>query len=908
MERQEIEKQFAEFRQAYGRTLFAIDREKKHLMKKRKDSLASLEQTAATEFASVQQSARQKYASLVQKLHDQLSADATPQHEILKVAEYLHIGNVHFQHISQDASVPYIIPFLGHSNLLLTGRGDEMYSALRSLVFSVLGQTAPGQIKVSIYNPDLKDTFSCFSELEQYTLFSSPESFAKELAELSKEIVATDALLKGKYSSLVELRNKSQQAVGQLHLYIVAGHDWIDNENIRRQLLRVSENAVRTGCAFIFAIEDVFLKKIEPLLSKTIHIQKSTSGAVWVPKELPQLELYFSEVTNEQADDFIRHYVEQSEKTTAVTIPFDSIEDVENCWTESSAEGISFSLGKVGLETVTLRLGDETTQLHNVLITGAPGKGKSNLLEVMIHSMCCRYSPDELELYLLDFKDGLTFKPYSYSPQLSWLPHARVLGLESARDFGVAVLEHIEAERQNRALRMNEVDASSVAAYRAKRPDSPMPRIVLLIDEYQKIVEITDDLGRRASKLIENIVRQGRACGIHMVLASQTVAHGAAMMGREGQIYPAFPVRIALQNTLQESYATFVQGNDAAAKLRVRGEAVINVNYGAIDSNQKLSVAFAEPNAMMELRKNWCKRDVSSKRIPMVFSKNDDYRLMDSVEAIKKWRKNTIQVNAPPLLLCGQLISVSRKTVAVRMSNDAGRNVAILGSGDGERKAADALPLNYAIGLIENMAISLALQHPNGNARFFLINGLETNVSNYNGVSHWIRLMERFGFPIETIQAKHAPSFFVNLANKIKTTPDMEDAYYILALAMDRCAGMSESAGSDPFNIVTGASAFQEILKSGPPKGVHTIAWWSNVAMYKEHIGFNGDGYIDTKFLLRLDDATSKNVLGPFVQWNGPSHRALLHDATDLQADLTLIPMSPCSMRDIGKLEAVVWE
>lgn len=908
MDCQEVEKQFAEFRQAYGRTLFAIDREKKRLLKKKKDALVSLEQASALEFSAIQQRARQKCASFVQELHNQLSANVTPRHEILKIAEYLHIGNVHFQQISQDASVPYVIPFLGHSNLLLTGHDEELYSVLKNLIFSVLGQTAPGQIKVSIYNPDLRDTFSCFSELEQFTLLSSPESFASELADLSKEIVATDGLLKGKYSSLIELRSKSQQAVGQLHLYVVTGHDWLANENIRKQLLRVSENAVRAGCAFVFAIEDTYLKAVQPLLDKAVHIQQSSGKSSWIPKEHPQLELHFSEITNEQADEFIKHYIEQSEKTTAVTIPFDSIEDIENCWTESSAEGISLSLGKVGLETVTLRLGDEATQLHNVLITGAPGKGKSNLLEVMIHSMCCRYSPNELELYLLDFKDGLTFKPYSFSPQLSWLPHARVLGLESARDFGVAVLEHIEVERQNRALRMNEVEASSVAAYRAKRPDAPMPRIVLLIDEYQKIVEIADNLGRRAAELIENIVRQGRACGIHMVLASQTVAHGAAMMGREDQIYPAFPVRIALQNTLQESYATFVQGNDAAAKLRVRGEAVMNVNYGAIDSNQKFSVAFAEPNVMMELRRRWCNRDDSSKKIPMVFSKNDDYRLIASTDAIKKWRENIIKANASPMLLCGQLISVSRMPIAVRLSNDAGRNVAILGSGDGERKTADALPLNYAIGLIESMAISLALQHPNGNARFFLINGLEANVSNYNGVNHWIRLMERFGFPVATIPFREAPSFFVNLANDIKATPDLEDTYYILALAMDRCSGMAEPIGSDPFNIVTGAGAFQEILKIGPPKGVHTIAWWSNVAMYKEHIGFNGDGYIDTKILLRLDDATSKNVLGPFIQWNGPSHRALLHDATDLQADLTLIPMSPCSIRDIGELEAVVWD
>lgn len=908
MDYQKVKNQYTDFHQAYGRTLFAIEREKKLLLKREKDALANLDQSKIAQFAATQQRVRKKCICFVQSLKEQLSADSTSQHEILEVAEYLRLGNLCFQQINPDANVPYLIPFLGHGNIVLAGQGEDIYTALRSITLSVLAQTAAGQIKVTVYNPELKDAFSCFSELEQYSMVSSPEVFGKELNKLSEEIIATDSLLKGKYTSLIELRRKSHQAVGQLRLYVIAGYDWIDNEALKKQLLKVSESAIRTGCAFVFCTDEQHLQTVQRLIKSATYLKKCATGNRWSLSDLLNLEVNLTEISSEQVDSFLTTYITQSENAAAVTIPFDTIEDVNNFWTESSAEGVTFSLGKVGLETVKLRLGDKTTQLHNVLITGAPGKGKSNLLEVMIHSMCCRYSPDELELYLLDFKDGLTFKPYSYSSQFSWLPHAKVLGLESARDFGVAVLEYIEAERQNRALRMNEVEASSVAVFRTKCPDFPMPRIVLLIDEYQKLVEIADDLGKRAAELIENIVRQGRACGIHMVLASQTVSHGAALMGHEDQIYSAFPVRIALQNTLQESYATFVQGNDAAAKLRVRGEAVINVNYGAIDSNQKLSVAFAEPNAMQSLRKSWCKDEVYSKRIPMVFSKNDEFNLLSAVPAIKKWRNDVVSLQSAPALLCGQLISVSRKVVSVKMSNDAGRNVAVLGSGDGERKSADTLPPNYAIGLVQGMAISLALQHPLGNARFYLINGLEQSVANQNGMPQWVRLMERFGFPIEVVSLKDAPSFFINLSNKIKTTQDDKDNYYILALAMDRCSGMADSNGTDIFNPVSGASAFQELLKIGPAKGVHTIAWWSNVAMYREHIGFNGDGYIDTKILLKLDDATSKNILGPFVKWSGASHRALIHDATDLQSDLTLIPMSPCTVRDIGQMEAVVWE
>ena len=46
------------------------------------------------------------------------------------------------------------------------------------------------------------------------------------------------------------------------------------------------------------------------------------------------------------------------------------------------------------------------------LVTGAVGQGKSNLIAVLVHSWCQRYSPSELELYLLDFKEGVTLQAF----------------------------------------------------------------------------------------------------------------------------------------------------------------------------------------------------------------------------------------------------------------------------------------------------------------------------------------------------------------------------------------------------------------------------------------------------------------------------------------------------------------
>ena len=77
-----------------------------------------------------------------------------------------------------------------------------------------------------------------------------------------------------------------------------------------------------------------------------------------------------------------------------------------------------------------LELGSGTAQ--HVLIAGKTGSGKSNLLHVLITNSALLYSPDHLQLYLIDFKKGVEFKIYaSYQ-----LPHARVIAIESEREFG----------------------------------------------------------------------------------------------------------------------------------------------------------------------------------------------------------------------------------------------------------------------------------------------------------------------------------------------------------------------------------------------------------------------------------------------------------------------------------------
>ena len=62
-----------------------------------------------------------------------------------------------------------------------------------------------------------------------------------------------------------------------------------------------------------------------------------------------------------------------------------------------------------------------------------------------------------------------------------------------------------------------------VASYREARPDEDLPRILLIVDEFQEFFVEDDKLAQEAALLLDRLVRQGRAFGIHVMLGSQTL-------------------------------------------------------------------------------------------------------------------------------------------------------------------------------------------------------------------------------------------------------------------------------------------------------------------------------------------------------------------------------------------------
>src|SRR5262249_15415274 len=144
-----------------------------------------------------------------------------------------------------------------------------------------------------------------------------------------------------------------------------------------------------------------------------------------------------------------------------------------------------------------------------------------------ITNLALCYGPEEVELYLVDFKKGVEFKPYATYE----LPHARVVAIESEREFGLSVLQRLDAELKQRGDRFRELGVQDLAGCR-QLPGAPhYPRILLIVDEFQEFFTEDDRLAQDAALVLDRLVRQGRAFGIHVLLGSQTLG-GAYSLAR----------------------------------------------------------------------------------------------------------------------------------------------------------------------------------------------------------------------------------------------------------------------------------------------------------------------------------------------------------------------------------------
>ncbi len=242
-------------------------------------------------------------------------------------------------------------------------------------------------------------------------------------------------------------------------------------------------------------------------------------------------------------------------------------------WTKSSQYEVSVPVGwDINHKEVCFEIGNAQ---NHTLICGCSGSGKSNFLHALIQNLAFYYDPDEVQLFLLDYKEGVEFNAYA-DPILE---HARLVSVASSVGFGMSFLSWLCDEIQKRADRFKQFNVKDLSDY---RKHDEMPRLIVVIDEFQ--VLFSDNKSTKAVEgHLNTLLKKGRSYGVHLVLATQTM--------RGTDINPSFKAqianRIALPMDAEDSSS--VLGDDAACEL-VRPEGIFNNNGEHQKYHTKMSI------------------------------------------------------------------------------------------------------------------------------------------------------------------------------------------------------------------------------------------------------------------------------------------------------------------------------
>lgn len=283
------------------------------------------------------------------------------------------------------------------------------------------------------------------------------------------------------------------------------------------KLARVVQMGPRCGVFCIFTTSGrAALTAPEDELFKAAFIVDLGDGRVFLPGwNFPDLSLQLeAKWPIELSRTIVRNFGVSWQRAREAHILATEISDGE-VWKGNSSRRIVASLGRSDARhELDLELNSEDES--HALVIGSTGKGKSILLHDIICNLCIRYSPEELELLLVDFK-RVEFQIYADES----LPHAIVIATNSSAEFGLSVLEDLLEELSNRQRLFQDARVAKFSDYR-ERSVSRLARRVFIADEFQ---ELFSDPRRaeRSAQILQRIAREGRAFGLHLILSTQTL-------------------------------------------------------------------------------------------------------------------------------------------------------------------------------------------------------------------------------------------------------------------------------------------------------------------------------------------------------------------------------------------------
>lgn len=497
---------------------------------------------------------------------------------------------------------PALLNLRERSALLFHGGlpGAELAEVMQACLLRVTSQLDPSVVQCTVI--DLRDFGSAFSivgsALKDPKIVTDRHEVDQFFRGLVDDLTQRNRARGHSFRYLYQYNRTHTDSPTPYHFIIVASYEEDLRDENKAVLARMlaNDNAAKAGIYFLVLHQtdssvNELRSQIPQLPSLRLSGTDLASASIEVldPEGLNTASEEFAsqlkvvpEFTSASLGSFAERIRRHSlvKHVESVMLPLPDPENWEDqAWKGTTRDGIEAVIGKSRGLPLTFRLGSPEI-VHNALVGGAVGTGKTNLLHAIIMQCLATYSPSELRLSLLDYKNGTEFNVYAS------VPHLYALSLGPSTKFGTDLLQHFKRELERRAELFKKAGVTSLSGYRTRTGET-LPRHLVVIDEFQVLLG-DRRLGYVAQADLEDMIRRGRAFGFNFILSSQSL--------KDCTLSPAARSNIGSRICLKLSEADcsdFLSiENMAPSRFQEVGQAILNNQEGRLAGNVEFRVAY----------------------------------------------------------------------------------------------------------------------------------------------------------------------------------------------------------------------------------------------------------------------------------------------------------------------------
>ena len=698
---------------------------------------------------------------------------------------------------------------------------QKAYQIVNSLLGRLLASSSPGKVNISMIDADeMNGTCDVFKFLNRniYQILARPEEVRKYLDE--KDIYIGNIIQNLLLGSIKSLYDYNQTKENKEPYNVIVIKDFpigFNNESISL-LNKVLKNGVRAGVNVIMLINedkiDISEETRKAYNSSNLRQIESSCSLYNLTESNNQIE--FESFTEEHLRKVVQYVNSGVEVREEEAILFaDYMVNRSEWWQRRSAKYIEIPFGvSEDRQIQKLKITQESGQ-NSAVVIGIPGSGKSVFLHALICNAAINYSPDELNMYLIDFS-GVEFNSYA----LHNLPHARVIAPEAEREFGLSILNELVEEGSRRMELCRNNNVSNIVDLKAKNPSLYIPRLLVIIDEFQKIFEIENDLiSREANSKIHTIIQEFRKFGINLILATQKLPSSS--------ILPKDLIanRIVFKSSPADFSALISMPiNSKVPQLRT-GECIYNSESGSPYDNHKVQgflVTKADIDKLLDQILEFSEASHLQNNHKMVVFRGND---LPEFRCRRVARCHQVPSPMPESIgvYLGESISIHETDVCAILRKESSNNILILG---GEPHVAQRIAY-YA-------TLSASASHTDQSASFITLNFMRREDKLNEEIQS---VLESLPFTSQVISKtteviESLTAIKEEIEERRKDEERMQNNIYLSIYAF-QLARMFDKGGRRGDDVSECGVLLDYILKNGPAVGVFTIMQcdnWDNLS------------------------------------------------------------------------------